>query len=76
MDKYVVYVHTNLINNKKYVGITKQNPPELRWGKDGSGYGTNSYFASAIKHYGWNNFSHEILYDNLTKEEACEKKLH
>ena len=47
----------------------------MRWGKDGSGYGTNSYFASAIKHYGWNNFSHEILYDNLTKEEACEKEI-
>lgn len=35
--EYCVYVHTNEINGKKYVGMTSQ-VPERRWRTDGSGY--------------------------------------
>lgn len=65
---FYVYVHTNLINGKKYVGITKLKP-EQRW-CNGKGYTHNQYFTSAILKYGWNNFSHEIVYSNLTQKEA------
>ena len=71
---YYVYQHINKINGKRYIGITKQNP-ESRWGTDGANYKSSPYFYSAIQKYGWDNFSHEILFNGLTKEEACDKEI-
>lgn len=65
---FTVYCHINKINNKRYVGITKQDP-ETRW-HSGNGYNNSEYFWRAIKKYSWKNFEHKILYENLTKEEA------
>lgn len=70
---YCVYVHTSP-SNKKYVGITCQNPPEKRW-LNGKGYNNNKYFSRAISKYGWQNFLHEILFEGLTKEEAERKEI-
>lgn len=74
MNKYYVYKHTSP-SNKVYFGITKQNP-SIRWNY-GGGYKNNEYFYRAIQKYGWNNFKHEILFDSLSKEDACkiEKEL-
>lgn len=69
---WCVYMHTNTINGKRYIGITGQNPPERRWRNGGSGYSQSGYFRNAIKKYGWDNFSHEIIKANLTFDEACE----
>lgn len=69
---YYVYCHTNKINNKRYVGITK-NKPEKRY-CNGRGYTHNSYFHNAICKYGWEEFTHEILFSNLTLQEAEEKE--
>ena len=60
---YKVYMHTNLTTLKKYCGITKMKA-ETRW-NNGLGYKNNKKFYSDIKKYGWDGFSHEILYDNL-----------
>ena len=69
--KWCVYKHTNKINQKVYIGITSQNP-KYRWA-NGEGYkGQGFYYA--IKKYGWNNFTHEILEKNLTQEKACERE--
>lgn len=64
---FTVYVHTNKINGKKYVGVT-QKKPEKRW-RNGNGY-ERQYFYSAILKYGWENFEHTILKTGLTQEEA------
>lgn len=69
---YKVYKHTSP-SNKVYIGITSQ-PIKARWGY-GSHYHHNAYLTSAIKKYGWDNFKHEILYEGLTKEEACNKEI-
>lgn len=66
--RYIVYIHTNLENNKKYIGLTSQKP-QVRW-KYGYGYEKCPYFFNAIKKNGWNGFSHEIVLQNLTKDEA------
>lgn len=69
---YVVYKHTSP-NNKIYIGITGQIPPEKRWA-NGRGYTQNEYFNKEIILYGWDNFIHEILFDNLTRVEAQQKE--
>lgn len=67
---WCVYMHTNLINNKKYIGITSLKNPHNRWRSDGSGYKRQTRFWNAIQKYGWENFKHEILLKNETKEYA------
>lgn len=68
---YVVYVHTNKENGKRYVGITSKPKPEHRW-SSGNGYKENQYFYSAIQKYGWSGFTHEIICRDLTLKEAIE----
>lgn len=75
MNNYYVYIHTNKINNKRYVGITKQTNPERRWGKNGVNYKQSPHFYSAIRKYGWDNFIHEIIAMNLSKEHACKLEI-
>lgn len=70
---YIVYKHTSP-SGKVYIGITKHKNPEKRWGKNGGGY-VGSYFYHAIEKYGWDNIKHEILFSELSKEEACKKEI-
>lgn len=64
---YTVYKHISPIG-KVYIGITKMNPVR-RWAK-GLGYKSCTHFFNAIVKYGWDNIKHEILYTDLTREEA------
>lgn len=70
---YTVYQHKNKINGKVYIGITSRIP-EDRWGINGCNYKSSPHFYSAIQKYGWNSFEHNILFENLTKEQACIKE--
>lgn len=69
-NKWCVYIHRNVINEKAYIGITKSNP-KIRWGNNGRGYGKAQVaFYGAIQKYGWDNFEHIIWAENLTEKEA------
>lgn len=72
-DTYSVYKHTNKINGKVYIGITI-NEPVVRWGRNGDGY-SGQYFGLAIQKYGWENFEHEILFENLSAKDASQKEI-
>lgn len=67
--RYIVYCHTNKINGKKYIGITSSSL-KRRCGSNGINYRTCRYFYYAIKKYGWDNFSHCILEENITENMA------
>ena len=71
MKEFIVYMHENKINHKKYIGITCQKPTQ-RW-RGGKGYKIG-LFKKAIDKYGWNNFNHFVLFEHLSKEDACQKE--
>ena len=71
-QNYKVYMHI-CPNNKKYIGITKQQPKK-RW-QNGNGYKTQNHFYRAIMKYGWQNIKHIILFDKLNYQQACKKEI-
>lgn len=71
--RYFVYMHTNKLNQKRYIGMSGSTP-DIRW-QGGNGYRTNKEFYADILAQGWSGFKHEILYQNLTKEEAQKKEV-
>lgn len=69
-ENYKVYAHISP-TNKIYIGITKQQKVNERWRK-GKGYIKNDHFYRAILKFGWDNFKHIIIIEDLSKDMACE----
>lgn len=70
---YKIYKYTNKINNKIYIGQTCKSLEERA--QKGRNYKGSRHFYNAIQKYGWDNFTVEILEDNLTCEEANEREV-
>ena len=70
---FTVYMHISP-SNKRYIGITSTSTKH-RWGNNGICYRPQPYFWKAIQKYGWDNFEHIIIAENLTKEEACKMEI-
>lgn len=66
-NSYIVYRHTSP-SGKVYIGITSYKA-EIRW-NNGKGYIGSKKFQRAITKYGWSNIKHEVLLNNISKEEA------
>lgn len=60
-----VYVHINKINNKKYIGFSKHDDPNIRWGNNGSGYMGQRLYSEGISTFGWDNFDHIVLINEI-----------
>ena len=71
MRKYTVYKHTSP-SGKVYIGITCRKP-KYRW-NNGKGYKEKDQrlFYNAIKKYGWENISHDILFEGISEDLAKE----
>lgn len=69
MKKYKIYMHKNKINGKIYIGQTYQSVNQ-RWRSNGSGHKGQPFY-NAIQKYGWNNFEHKILIENITTQEEA-----
>lgn len=71
-NNYTVYCHESP-SGKRYVGITRQ----LFWKRwnYGIGYRDNCHFNNAIKKYGWENFAHYILFENMSESVAKAKEI-
>ncbi len=73
---YKIYQHTLLVGPHKgwsYIGQTSLDNPNIRW-QNGYGYKLCTVFWRAIKKYGWNNFKHEIIEDNIKTLKEANKR--
>lgn len=70
-----IYKYTNLINGKTYIGQTKQSL-EQRDYKHITQLNDNTYFHRAIKKYGRENFSLELVEDNIPLDLLNEKEIY
>lgn len=68
-NNYIVYRYRNKINNKSYIGQTRQKT-SVRSKFNGSGYKDSPKFWKAIQKYGWEQFELTILKANCSAEEA------
>ena len=50
-----IYLTTNLVNGKKYIGKRQSSVFDVRY------KGSGKYLKNAINKYGWDNFSCEVL---------------
>lgn len=70
---WTLYCHINKANGKRYFGITCQLP-EQRW-MNGHGYAEHLPIGRAIRKYGWGNFEHIIVLENLSENDAKESEM-
>lgn len=68
-----IYKYTNTINNKVYIGQTRQSL-EQRDSKHLTQLDDNTYFHRALKKYGRENFSLELVEDNIPIDLLDEKE--
>lgn len=70
---YCVYAHVNKQNGKMYIGISQD--VKRRWATQGLHYKACTKFNRAIQKYGWDNFEHIVLIDNISMTMACELEM-
>jgi group I intron endonuclease len=63
MNIYSIYKATNIINGKVYIGFDSNWPSRISTHKSSS-KNINRLFYSAIKKYGWANFTWELIYQS------------
>ena len=68
-NNFLVYIHRLKSDGRVYVGQTNGSL-KTRAGSNGHRYKSCTKFWNAIQKYGWDNFDHIIIKDNLSLDEA------
>lgn len=75
----IIYLITNNLNGKQYVGQTNHTLEKRirghRWKSSAQG-GKNMPIAMAIQKYGWENFTAEVICECSSQEEMNEKEMY
>lgn len=69
---YTVYKHI-APNGMSYIGVTDREPAK-RYGENGEGYRNNELFYADIQKFGWDNFTHLVLYEHKSEKYAYMKE--
>lgn len=64
---YIIYLLTNKVNSKVYIGVTNNYTKRMR---EHRGTYNNYLISKAIKKHGWNNFNSQILLETEDAEFA------
>lgn len=76
VKKFCVYVVTNLVNGKQYIGATTKGLKRRRRGHFAlARQGGGRHFGAAIRKYGAENFSWKILFKASNEEEMYKKEI-
>lgn len=78
MDEYCIYKIRNKINEKVYIGLTKNYVNRIKNHRRAMNFSRNKFHPlyKSIKKHGLNNFEFSIIESNLTKEQAIEKEIY
>lgn len=73
----IIYSYTNLINNKRYIGLTFNEKQRYKDHQKQVRRGIVGKFYNAVRKYGMNNFKYEVLFssETVTFEELNQKEI-
>ena len=71
-NNYCLYAHQNKTNHMVYIGISKN--VKKRWRNKEKGYLHCDKIYNDFLKYGWDGFSHIVIEEGLSKEEACARE--
>ena len=78
-ELYQIYLVTNLVNNKKYVGqVLQRRGYKLRFYEHlvGTKYANTHLLSNSIKKYGKENFKVELIEENISEDLIDEKEIY
>lgn len=74
---YKVYKVTNILNNKSYIGMTKQSlDKRFSQHKQAAKRGVKTLLYNAIRKYGTNNFIIELISEHSNKKECINQEIY
>lgn len=77
MQKYIIYLATNKVNNKKYIGQTKEHRLTRRIFEhlfDATHLDNNVAFHNAILKYGLDNFVFTVIEENILESDVDDRE--